>query len=148
MRPAVSYIEPWQWHSQPPYSPSGVCGVETVGVEPRWVQTPTSTSHSGLVARSASVANAELGRLALRARGSGSEFTSTALALAISAGVRRRTNRGWPRHLKTICWPGWIAAISISVEARASAAVLGFIWSMKGQVAAATPTAPTAPDAT
>ena len=41
-----------------------------------------------------------------------------------------------------------MAERSISVEASASAAVDGFIWSMKGQAAAATPTAPTAPDAT
>ena len=31
----------------------------------------------------------------------------TALASAISSGVRRRTNSGWPRHLTTTCWPGW-----------------------------------------
>ena len=38
--------------------------------------------------------------------------------------------------------------MSISTLASASAAVEGFIWSMKGQAAAAAPTAATAPDAT
>src|ERR1019366_7078717 len=99
MRPAVSYCEPWQWQSQPPYSPSGADGVETVGVQPRWVHTPIKTSHSGLMTRSSSVAGVLSGLLALRAKGSGKLLTSTALEEAISAGVRRRTNRGWPRHL-------------------------------------------------
>src|SRR6478735_6206674 len=148
MRPAVSYIEPWQWHSQPPYSPSGICGVETVGVQPRWVQTPIRISHSGLVARLASVAGAPSGSPLLLASGSGSEATSTALAASISAGVRRRTNKGWPRHLTMTCWPGCTAPSSTSVEASANAAVEGFIWSTKGQAAAVRPTAPTAPDAT
>src|SRR5215472_6621905 len=47
-RPAVSYCEPWQWHSQPPYSPCTDCGVLASGVQPRCVHTPTSISHSGL----------------------------------------------------------------------------------------------------
>ena len=38
--------------------------------------------------------------------------------------------------------------MSTSIEASASAAADGFIWSMKGQAAAATPTAAIAPDAT
>src|SRR6185437_10608235 len=83
MRPAVSYCEPWQWQSQPPYSPCGEVGVDTVGVQPRWVQTPISTSHCGLMARLASVAGALSGRASLLASGSGSELTSTALADAI-----------------------------------------------------------------
>ena len=42
---------------------------------------------------------ASSGRLALRAMGSISDDTGTARASAISLGVRRRTNKGWPRHL-------------------------------------------------
>src|ERR1700742_1764785 len=71
MRPAVSYCEPWQWQSQPPNSPSGADGVETVGVQPRWVQTPISTSHSGLMTRLASVAGALAGKLSFWPRGWG-----------------------------------------------------------------------------
>src|SRR3954465_6078000 len=41
-----------------------------------------------------------------------------------------------------------MADTSTSVEASASAAEVGFIWSMKGQAKAAAPTAPMAPDAT
>ena len=88
------------------------------GVQPRWVQTPTRISHSGLMARLASVAGALSGRLSFSASGSGRLLTGTALAAAISAGVRRRTNSGWPRNLKTICWPGWMAERSISIGAR------------------------------
>src|SRR5579872_6952074 len=122
MRPAVSYCEPWQWHSQPPYSPCGNCGVETWGVQPRWVHTPIRISHSGLVARLASVAGALSGRLSLLAHGTGSELASTAWASAISAGVRRRTNKGWPRHLTTTCWPASMGVRSTSIEASARAA--------------------------
>src|SRR5436190_4985159 len=117
-------------------------------MQPRWVQTPIRISHSGLVARLASVAGALSGSPLLLASGSGSEATSTALAASISAGVRRRTNKGWPRHLTMTCWPGWSARRSTSVQASANAAVEGFIWSTKGQAAAVRPTAPTAPDAT
>ena len=33
MRPDVSYCEPWQWQSQPPYSPCGAVGVAAVFLE-------------------------------------------------------------------------------------------------------------------
>ena len=49
----------------------GICGVETWGVQPRWVQTPTRISHSGLMSRFSSVAGALSGRLSLSASGSG-----------------------------------------------------------------------------
>src|SRR4051812_4687733 len=148
MRPEVSYIEPWQWQSQPPYSPSGAAGVETVGVQPRWVQTPLTTSHSALMTRLSSDAEAAASLLALRALPSGSDATSTARALLISSGVRRRTNSGWPRCLKITCWPDWMASIWISVVASARAAALGFICWISGQAVAAAATAPIAPDAT
>ena len=122
MRPAVSYCEPWQWQSQPPKSPS--CAV---GVQPRCVQTPETISHSGLISRLAAVAGASSGRLALRASGSGRSDTGTAAAAAISLGVRRRTNKGWPRNMTVTAWPTWIDARSTSIEASASTAEVGFI---------------------
>ena len=103
-----------------------------VGVQPRWVQTPTRISHSGLMARLASVAGALSGRLALRANGSGRSLTATALASAISLGVRRRTNSGWPRHFTTICWPSATGVRSTSIEDSASAAADGIHLVDKG----------------
>src|SRR5581483_9841208 len=143
MRPAVSYCEPWQWQSQPPKSPS-----KPVGVQPRWVQTPIRISHSGLMVRLASVAGAFSARLSLLASGSGSELTSTDLAALISAGVRWRTNKGWPRHFTTTCWPAATGARSTSTDDKASTEADGFIWSISGHAAMAAPTAPIAPDAT
>jgi len=61
------------------------------------------------------------------------------LAAAISAGVRRRTKQWLAAPLVDDLLTGWMAVMSISVEAIARAAEEGFIWSMKGQAAAIAP---------
>ena len=79
MRPEVSYCEPWQGQNQPPYSPRGSVGFWPSGTQPRWVQTPTMISHSGLLRRAAA-----------SVCGSRSSAMLTASASLISSGVRWR----------------------------------------------------------
>ena len=120
-----------------------------VGVQPRWVQTPIRISHSGLMARLASVAGALSGRLALRARGSGRSDDGHRLGLGDFLGRAAAHEQRMAAPLeRRPAGPAGSGERSTSIEASASAAVDGFIWSMKGQAAAATPTAPIAPDAT
>jgi len=69
----------------------------------------------------------------------------TFLAASISAAVRWRTKTGLPRQVTVMDWPSDTGARSTSIEASASVSAAGFMLSTKGQAAAATPTAPTAP---
>src|SRR3954467_7924082 len=55
-RPAMSKVEPWQGHRNPPFQSSGSdgCGPGwnlSLGEQPRCVQMPTTTSTSGLIER-------------------------------------------------------------------------------------------------
>jgi hypothetical protein len=132
MRPEVSYCEPWQGQNQPPHSPRGSDGFWPSGMQPRWVQMPTMTSHSGFCTRLASV------------WGSRSSEMSTAPAFLISSGVRWSMKTGWLRHLTVMRWPSWMGARSTSIEERASTSAAGFMLSIRGQITAAVPMPPSA----
>ena len=61
---------------------------------------------------------------------------------AIACGLRRMTNIGAPRHRTTICWPGSIRLVSMSIGLpAASVSLAGFMLSMNGQATAPTPIA-------
>ena len=124
-------------------------GRVTVGVQPRWVQTPIRISHSGLISRLASVAGALSGRLCVARERIGQ--IAHRHGLGFGDFLRRcggaRTADG--RAISTPpAGPASTGERSTSIEASASAAAEGFIWSMNGHATAATPTAPIAPDAT
>src|SRR5436305_79004 len=54
-RPAMSYFDLWQGQKKPPFQSgsngSGLTSECSSGAQPRWVQTPISTSTSGLSER-------------------------------------------------------------------------------------------------
>jgi hypothetical protein len=64
--------------------------------------------------------------------GSRSSSRATALASAISCGVRWRMKSGCLRNMVLTAWPGSIAATSTSIEASASTSAEGFIWLISG----------------
>src|SRR3954469_20949964 len=99
MRPDVSYCEPWHGQNQPSYSPRGSPDFVPSGTQPRWVQTPTTISHSGRTFLAVSVTRA------LSVCGSGSSESFTDSASLISWGVRWRMNTGLPRHFTVTAWP-------------------------------------------
>ena len=95
--------------------------------------------------RFASVAGASASRLALRAIGSLRSSSGTAAPPSISSSVRLRMNDRLAAPDGMMRLPGSIDDTSTSIEASASAAASGFIWSMNGQSVPAMPTAPNAP---
>src|SRR5882757_9622266 len=142
MRPDVSYIDPWQGQNQPPNSPLGSPGLLPSGTQPRWVQTPIWTSHSGRTFLAVSVTRE------LSVCGSRSSDIGTASASLISSGVRWRTNSGLPRHFTVTAWPTAIGWTFTSTVLSASVSAAGLRLLMKGQAVAPMPTAPRAPVAT
>ena len=107
-------------------------------MQPRWVQTPTTTSHCSRAPppkRCSSVC------------GSGRSSGLTALASAISLVVRRRMKTGEPRHLTVIAWPSSIGLRSTSVVEAASVSFAGFRLSSMGHTEAPVANAPSAPPA-
>ena len=99
-------------------------------MQPKWVQMPIVISQfclPGLV-RSASVC------------GSRSSPSGTALASAISLGVRLRRNTGCLRQLVLIAMPAAIFDTSTSIDAIASTSADGLIWVTSGSTTATAPT--------
>src|SRR6185369_7569852 len=143
MRPDVSYCEPWQGQYQPPNSPRGSEAFWPSGTQPRWVQTPTRISHSAFLTRDASVCGSRRSDGLLVTSPLSSTTGSSFCAAAISSGVRCRTKTGLPRHLTVIDCPTSTAAMSISIEDRASTSFDGFMLSMNGQATEAAPKAVT-----
>ena len=87
----------------PPKSPDS-----PMGTQPKWVQTPSMTSHSGFLTRASSD------------WGSRRFFQSTWRASSISPCVRCRMNTGLPRHLMIAFLPSGMPASSTSTLASAS----------------------------
>ncbi|KAJ6326397.1 hypothetical protein OIU76_003732 [Salix suchowensis] len=81
-------------------------------MHPRWVQTPTTTSHSGSLT------------LAASSCGSRRVATSTLLASLISSSVRLLIKTGFPRHLTVTVEPGSMLERSTSREAMARTSLL------------------------
>ncbi|KAI9916023.1 hypothetical protein PsorP6_008655 [Peronosclerospora sorghi] len=78
-----------------------------VGTQRKWVQIPSTTSHSGFCTRSASVS------------GSRKLLTSTLLEISISLGVRYLIKMGLPRHLTVTVAPSLMLLKSNSAVASA-----------------------------
>ena len=74
--------------------------------------------------------------------GKSSKFTSR--AAEISSSVRLLMKTGFPSHFTVSCDPGSKSLRSTSIDDNAATSAEGFIWFIKGHVAAPTVTAPTA----
>lgn len=116
-RPARSNLEPWQGQKKPPGQPGSAPADRAgrkVGTQPRWVQMPTSTPISGLIARNGFLAYSGCCSARLD-DGSLSKLSCCCRACSIS-GVRFSTHTGLPLHSSVASSPGRIAPTSTSTR--------------------------------
>src|SRR5436190_2244400 len=98
-------------------------------MQPKCVQTPTTTSHSLRLTRVRSFAGSMVAAL------------SSASARAICASVRCTMNTGLPCHRTVMAWPGLMCVRSTSAVASALVSADGSRLCSIGQIAAAAPCA-------
>ena len=131
MRPDVSYCEPWHGQNQPPYSPRGSPGLLPSGTQPRWVQTPTTISHSGRTFLAVSVTRA----LSVCGSGSSRELHRLGLLDLLRRAVADEHRLAAPLHGDRLADRRSAARSPRSLDS-ASVSAAGLRLLMKGQAVA------------